>query len=138
MQDVRELTHRWFEEVWNQKRLETVDELLASSAQSHGFPEPNAVQDATAFRAAVVQMHEAFPAIQLKMEDVFVDGDRSAVRWSGSFHTSTDLQSEPVKLTGFATAEWSNGQIVKAWNFVDLAPLKDQMELAAAGASAMR
>jgi predicted ester cyclase len=122
MQNVRELTHRWFEEVWNQRRLDTVDELLAPDAQAHGFPEPGSVQDAAGFRAAVVQLHEAFPKIRLEMEDVFVDGDKSAVRWSAAMHANEDATDAPAKLSGFATAEWSNGQIVEAWNFVDLAP----------------
>ncbi|AFL87641.1 putative ester cyclase [Terriglobus roseus DSM 18391] len=128
MQDVRELTHRWFEEVWNQGRLDTVDELLASNAQAHGFPDANSVQDAAGFRATVVQLHEAFPKIHLKVEDVFVEGNKSAVRWTAAMHASKDASDAPAELSGFATAEWSNGQIVKAWNFVDMAPAVRKMQ----------
>ena len=130
MQDVRELTHRWFEEVWNQKRLETVDELLSSEAQAHGFPEVDSVQDAAGFRAAVVQLHEAFPKIYLEVQDIFVNGDKSAVRWTAAMHTSEDATDAPAKLSGFATAEWSDGKIVKAWNFVDLAPAMQKIAAA--------
>ncbi|SEC46887.1 ester cyclase [Terriglobus roseus] len=128
MQDVRELTQRWFEEVWNQKRLATVDELLAPEVRAHGFPEFNSVQDAAGFKASVVQFHNAFPKIQLKMQDVFVDGDKSAVRWTATLHGREDATDKPAAVSGFATARWSSGQIVEAWNFVDMTAVIAKMQ----------
>jgi hypothetical protein len=37
------LVKRWFEEVWNQGRESTIDELFHPEGKSHGFPEPDSV-----------------------------------------------------------------------------------------------
>ena len=41
--DPHTIIHRWFDEVWNQGREETVDELLAPKAIVHGLGEGNDV-----------------------------------------------------------------------------------------------
>ena len=47
------IVRRWFEEVWNQRQLETIDELLAPDAIAYDLAGPGAtIRGRDAFRAA--------------------------------------------------------------------------------------
>lgn len=37
------LAQRWFEEVWNQGKESTIDELFHPQGKAYGFPEPDSV-----------------------------------------------------------------------------------------------
>ena len=75
------LVRRWFNEVWNQRRLETIDELLAPEARCFDMTAPDSIiVGPQSFRAAAAQMHAAFGEMQLTIEDIFASGDRVAVR----------------------------------------------------------
>jgi hypothetical protein len=37
------LARRWFEEVWNQGRESTIDQLFHPQGKAYGFPEPDSV-----------------------------------------------------------------------------------------------
>src|SRR5204863_5190961 len=78
------LVRRWFDEVWNQRRLETIDELLAPDARCFDMTAPDStIVGPKAFRAAAMQMHAAFGEMRLTIEDIFASNDRVAVRLTG-------------------------------------------------------
>ena len=35
------ILHRWFEEVWNKRRTEVIDEMIAPNAIAHGLEDPS-------------------------------------------------------------------------------------------------
>jgi hypothetical protein len=39
----KQLARRWFEEVWNQGRESTIDELFHADGKAYGFPEPDSI-----------------------------------------------------------------------------------------------
>ncbi|MEE8522786.1 MAG: nuclear transport factor 2 family protein, partial [Thermoanaerobaculia bacterium] len=59
-----ELIRRWFEEVWNQGRAESIDELLAPDAVIHGLVTGDLV-GLQAFRAFHVLFRAAFYDIEV-------------------------------------------------------------------------
>ena len=72
------LVRRMYEEVWNEGRLDVVDDICAPDyrgvgpyGDEHG---PDAVKRGVAARRA------AFPDIQVTIEDLLVDGDRVSAR----------------------------------------------------------
>ena len=75
------IVRRWFEEVWNQRRLETIDELMAPDAIAYDLGGPGAsTHGARAFRQAAEQMLQAFGEMDLTVEDIFGVDDRVAIR----------------------------------------------------------
>src|SRR5688500_5929559 len=76
----RALAIRWFEEVWNQKREETIRELLAPGALGH--MEGQEVKGPQDFLVVHRQMLEAMPDIAIEIEDVLADGNDAVVRWT--------------------------------------------------------
>jgi predicted ester cyclase len=88
-QDIRELARRWFEDNWNRRRAEIVDELLAENAVGH--MEGTDVHGREEFRAVRATLLGAFPDLALEVEDTIAEGDKVAVRWS--------VRSDPSRRT---------------------------------------
>ena len=62
-EDNKALIRRWFEEVWNQGRADTIDELVDDNIVIHGLADKddNVVEGVQAFREFHRQFHGAFP-----------------------------------------------------------------------------
>ena len=91
--------HRWFEEVWNQKRESAIDELMAEDAMVHGIvgPDGKEIRGAAAFKPFFHHFCAAFPDIRITIEDALVDGDKVAVRCAvTATHTGPGLTAAPT------------------------------------------
>jgi predicted ester cyclase len=128
--------HRWFDEVWNQGRESSIDELLADGAVFHGLtgPDGNHVTGAAAFRPFHQQFRGAFPDIHIAIEDVLVDGDKilARCRVTGT-HTGPGVlpavTNKQVDFTGMCLARVRDGKIVEGWNNFDFLALFQQLGL---------
>jgi steroid delta-isomerase-like uncharacterized protein len=122
--DGKAIVRRWFEEVWNQKRDGTIDELMAPQAVFHGLgADPvHGPDNFKLFRAAFL---DALPDIRVRVEDVIAEGNLVAVRYSVTgTHLGDGLgvpaTNKPVKITGMGFARHDDhGAIVEAWNNFD-------------------
>ena len=123
--DLRTLVHRWFEEVWNQGREETVDELLAADAVAHGLGEgATSSRGPEEFKIFLRNMRTALPDAHVEVLDTVVEGDKVAVRLllTGT-HLGDGLGVPPsgraVSVPAITVARLSNGQMVEGWNSWD-------------------
>ena len=81
MSDTRTLIHRWFEEVWNQGREATIDELFAADAIAHGLGEKGVeVRGPGELKTFWRNLRSAIPDIHIRVEDTVADGDKVAAR----------------------------------------------------------
>jgi steroid delta-isomerase-like uncharacterized protein len=122
----RELARRWFEEVWNLRRDETVRELLADGAVAH--MEGGEAVGAESFLQARAALLGAFPDIRVTVEDVVSDDDRAVVRWSaGGRHSGGQLgiaaSGRDVRFRGMTWMRFENGKIVEGWDAWNLGAL---------------
>lgn len=131
------LVRRWFEEVWNQKRSETIRELLSADCVAHGTSETggdlHGVEGFLEFQARQVS---AFPDMHIVVEDCFGMGDKVVVRWSATMHhRGNGLGIEPtgaeVKITGMGIARIENGKVKETWDNWDKLAMFQQIEAAA-------
>ena len=75
------LVRRWYEEVWNQRDLDVVDDILADDYVRYRAGIPFANESGTADDVQWVEMILAeFPDVAFSIEDIFADGDKVAVR----------------------------------------------------------
>ena len=125
--------HRWFEEVWNQGRLETIDELFPADSVAHGLGEGNAVvRGPEAFKPFVRNLREAIPDIHIRVEDIIAEGDRAAVRvvLEGT-HRGPGLGvapgGRPVRVSGIIIVRFAGDKIVEGWNSWDQLGLLQQI-----------
>jgi steroid delta-isomerase-like uncharacterized protein len=127
------LMNRWFEEVWNQGRMETVHELLDERATGFGQAgHETEVHGPAGFIAFAQQIRGAFPDIKTTVEDVFGNEDKVVVRWSANMtHTGADLGIPPshrkVHVTGMTMVRFANGKIVAGWDNWDQLALMRQI-----------
>ena len=116
------LIRRWFEEVWNRGRAAAIDEMLAGQAMIHGLG-PQAM-NVSAFKQFHTQYRSAFPDVRIQVDDVIAEGDKVAVRWSGTgTHQSDSLgfaaSGNAVRFRGMTIGRVENGKLVEGWNVFD-------------------
>jgi steroid delta-isomerase-like uncharacterized protein len=115
--------------------LRSLDELLTSDCLVHeflpGLPNPMNREGYNQFLAA---FRSALPDIGNTIEDVIADGDKIAVRWSGSgTHTGGDLMGipaggQPVVAHGIYFLRFADGKIAEVWNHWDNLNVVQQLE----------
>jgi steroid delta-isomerase-like uncharacterized protein len=113
------LSRRWFEEVWNQRRTATIEELLAP--ESVGHLETGDVHGVEAFKRVHAEFLTAFPDLRLHVEAVVADGDDVVVRWRATgrhageaFGVSATQQT--VSFRGMTWMRYRDGKLVEGWD----------------------
>ena len=89
-----QLMRRWFQEVWNEGKTETVFDLLSPNAVATGQTGPQAeIHGPAEFVLFVEHIRGAFSDINLTIADAFGAEDKVVVRWSGVMSCSTRLST---------------------------------------------
>lgn len=128
------LLRRWFEEVWNQGRAETIDELLAADAICYGLSEDEAqpVIGPAGFHPFHQVFRGAFPDIEVVAEDMIAEGDKvvARLRVRGQHtgdHLGVAASNAPVDFTGMVIARVKDGKFVESWNNIDFLQMNQQI-----------
>ena len=116
------LIHRWFDEVWNNGRLDAIHELMAPKFVGIGQSGPEAViHGPQEFQTFVEQLRGAFPDIHVTIEDAFAAGDKVVARWSATMthrgdHLGLPATGKQVRITGISIGRIVDGKIVEGWD----------------------
>ena len=128
------LVRRWFEEVWNKGRAEAIDELLAEECVVHGLAEEKgaALRGPSDFKPFHGKFREAFPEIEVVVEDTVSEGDKVAARCTvRGRHRGDSLgfkaTDSPVEFEGICITRIADGKIVEAWNNFDFMSMFQQL-----------
>jgi steroid delta-isomerase-like uncharacterized protein len=119
------VVRRWFEEVWNQGREASIDELFPADAVAHGLGDSERdVQGPGEFKPFVAHIRGALPDTHISIDDIFSDGDRVAVRVTlQGTHTGQGLGVPPtgsqVRIQGIIIVRLVDGRIREGWNSYD-------------------
>jgi len=124
------LVRRWFEEVWNQGRAASIDEMLASDAAVHGLGP--SLRGPSEFKPFQAMYRGAFPDIDLQVDDVLAECDLVAARWSGvGTHQGDGLgfmaTSKRAQFKGLTIVRVRDGKIVEGWNSFDQLGMLQQL-----------
>ncbi len=130
------IVRRWFAEVWNQGRSEVIDELFAEYGIAHGLADDPAtpIRGPRGYRPFYEVFRQAFPNIEIVIEDMVAEGDKVAARCSVRGKHEGDFRGKaathaPVDITGITIVRIENGKIVEAWNNFDFLKLHQQCGL---------
>jgi steroid delta-isomerase-like uncharacterized protein len=113
------VARRWFEEVWNQRRDQTIDELLTPYSVCRTDDGP--ITGREEFRARMhVPLLSAFPDLRVEVEGVTGQGDDVVVRWSAAGTHSGDglgfpASGKKVVLRGITWVRVRDGKLVEGW-----------------------
>lgn len=140
------LSKRNFDEVWNQRKLAVIDELVSANSVLHDPTVPGGkVTGSQGYRQFVEIYLAAFPDLHFTIQDQFADGDKVATRWTGTgTQTGALMGIAPTgkrsTVTGITIDRYQNGKAVESWVNYDALGMFQQLGvipmLAPAGAKA--
>ena len=117
-----QIMRRWFQEVWNEGRTETLYELFSPEGVAHGQESAEAeLRGPQEFEGFARKIRGAFSEIQLTVEDVFAADDKGVLRWSGVMKHTGDALGMPssqqtVRLRGITLVRFAGGKVVESWD----------------------
>src|SRR6185437_8799768 len=82
--DLKAILRRFVDEVWNGGDLDAVERFIAPSYVRHDPGLPMEVRGPEGVRQVVSVYRTAFPDLHLELEDLLVEGDRLALRLTGT------------------------------------------------------
>lgn len=123
---------RWFEEVWNQRCVATIDELLPSDGIVHGLG--GDMRGPAAFKPFHSAYCAAFPDLTIQIEDMVAEGDKVAFRFHATAtHDGDDLGFKATHrrmvIDGMGIVRVVNDRLVEGWNVFDQAGMLKQLGL---------
>jgi len=110
---------RFFEEVWNLRREQTIDDVLHPSLAGH--MEGAEFTGTGPYKQARAAILSAFPDFQVTVEATAADADHVVVRWSArGTHTGPgfgiDASQRRVSFRGMTWFTFSGGRVVEGWD----------------------
>jgi predicted ester cyclase len=113
------VARRWMNEIWNEKRADTIDELLHVDAIGH--METGTVRGREQFKVIREQILKTFPDVTIVIDEVLEGGESVVVRFHGeALHATGDLGIPPTNqrfpLSGMLWLHVRDGQIVEGWD----------------------
>ena len=130
--DNKEIARRLMEDVWNNRQLDVVDELVDSSYVHHDPNSPDFGEGPESYRARVTFYTKAFPDLRFVIEDMIAEEDRVLVRWEASGTHRGELLGVPatdkaITGTGMHVMQCRNGKVVHEWGVWDALGLLRQL-----------
>ena len=113
---------RWFEEVWNQGREETIDELCAKNCVGHGqTADGTPIEGPQHFKQFWRDFRAGLSEIRVEIHQTIEQGDMVMARWTlAADHTGPLMGTKPsgkrISVTGMSVQRLADGQIVEAWD----------------------
>jgi steroid delta-isomerase-like uncharacterized protein len=125
------LAKRWFDEVWNHGRKETIREILAPEAVIQEAGDATVGPDG--FYPFFDRMHAAFSDIHVTIQDAISEEDKVCVRWSAQMrHTGSGMgipaTNKTLHTTGISVLRIAGGRIVAGWQNWDMLGLMAQIK----------
>lgn len=129
-----EFIHRWFNEVWNNKNADAIDEMFATDGVANGFKDAdgNTIVGPAGYKPFHAAFLQAYPDLRVTLEDTVTEGDKIAVRCRvNATHCGEGIGvtpcNTPVEFTFMSIVRIEDGKIAEAWNNVDFMDMYEQL-----------
>lgn len=131
-EEAKTLLREYLDGAFNRKEPAVIDEVVSPDVVDHAGL-PGGPEGIEGFRLFVTTVQDAFPDLELTIEDCFGEGDRAVARWSSVGTHTGELMGIPatnrrVTSTGVDIARVAGGKIVEFWAQVDLAGMMAQLQ----------
>lgn len=124
------IVQRWFDEVWNRGRKESISELLSPDAVIQEGQRETVGPEG--FYPFFERMQAAFSDINVTIHDAISEADKVCVRWSVTMqHTGNGLGTPTNKnlhTTGISVVRIAGGKVVEGWQNWDAMGLLQQIK----------
>jgi steroid delta-isomerase-like uncharacterized protein len=122
---------RMLEQVFNQRRLDLIDEFFTEDYVGHtvGTPSKSGLKE---LRENTAMAHNAFPDQKITIEDAIAEGDKVAARWTSRGTHLGELLGIPAtgkQFTqgGMAVYRLVNARVAELWFYPDNLGLMQQL-----------
>ena len=126
---------RLMDAVWNERKLEILDEVVAADYVRHDPAFPGEVRGPEGFKEYVRAMCTPFPDARISIEDVIAEGELMAMRWTFTGKQSGDFVGIPASgkeltRTGISIIRMRDDKIVEGWDAYDALGMLRQLGVA--------
>lgn len=123
---------RLFDGVWNDADPAVADDLVHPEFVMHDRDVPEGLDGPDAYRWLADATRAIFPDAAFAIEDVLVDGERVAVRWTMTgTHEGEGLGVEPtgreVTLSAIEVDRFEDGMVAETWVESDVLGMLEQV-----------
>ena len=141
VEENKALVRSFFEEVWNNRNLDYLDEVYAPDFKLHALWQNTSAGgpiEATGIppaKTVIGGWFEGFPDITVTVDDVIAEGDLVGARHSSHGTHKNDFQGMPATgkeatITGMTLTRVADGKMVEAWTCWDALGMFEQLGLA--------
>jgi steroid delta-isomerase-like uncharacterized protein len=128
----KRLVRRLVNEIWNQGKLELIDELVDANYVRHDPAWPEPIHGQEGLRQYIAATRHAIADGQFTIEDLIAEGDKVVTRWTLQGTQQGEFMGIPptwreVSLTGISIMRVENGRIAEVWDGYDALSLMQQL-----------
>ncbi|MFI5059712.1 MAG: ester cyclase [Candidatus Acidiferrum sp.] len=135
--DTKAVVRRLYEEVWNKRRLEVVNEIISPS---HALNDPHLIGSAVgpdAYKRVCTQFIAAFPDLKFTVEDYISEKDKVVASWTISGTHKREFRGIPatnkvISVEGVTIHLIAKGKIIDSYLKLDYLGLLQQLGVAPA------
>ena len=126
-QDHKAIVRRFFEEVWNQQKLDVVDEIFALNVILNGTSVSR-----EAIKQLIIARRAAFPDIHVTVDDQVAEGDKVSTRrtWQATHQGSyrgLAATGKRVRWTQISIVRFAESRVVEDWAVADELSILQQL-----------
>jgi steroid delta-isomerase-like uncharacterized protein len=126
------LVSRFVDEIFNAGNFDAVDEIVAPNYVHHDPTTQEFGSGMEGLKRLIGYYRDAFPDIEITLDDQFAAGDRVVDRWTGRGTHHGELMGipatgRPVTATGISIHRIADGRIAETWNQYDAAGMLRQL-----------
>ena len=131
VEENKALIRRGFWEVWNQRKLDVINETFAKDYVGHITGSPD-INGPNGYKQLITMYINAFPDHQFKIEDQFGEGDKVVTRWTATSTHKGELMGIPPTgkqstVTGITINRISDNKVVEEWSNWDSLSMWQQL-----------
>lgn len=134
-EDIKAKFRRVVDDAWNKGNLDTLDELHSTNYVEHRPPFPDIV-GLDAFKQVVAGARLTCPDFRITIDELILEGDKLAVRFSWTGTHSGQGQNFPIPptgkrltVTGSHILQLEREKLIEGWHFEDNLGLLKQLGL---------
>lgn len=133
VEELKARAKRVVEEVWNKGNLDVLDEAYAANVVQHSTSLPD-VEGRQAYKQLIADLRNTFPDLRFTMEELIIEGDTYAARWTlGGTHKG-QMPNLPIPPTGkqvvwrgCTMGHMVEDMTVEEWAYADFMDLFQQL-----------
>ena len=122
LEENKAIPRRILMEVYNQKRVDLIDEIYHKKFRT--YAPPDIIKGTDGLKKFVSMIHNAFPDAQFTIEDQIAEGDKVVTRFTlsgthkGEFMGATP-SGKKITTNGITIHRIANGKAIESWdNFI--------------------